>query len=44
MFSNYFVDFFATKGIEYIIVIVFFIVIIPFWKYLNTPSKKAKNK
>jgi hypothetical protein len=44
MFSNYFVDFFATKGIEYIIVIGFFILIIPFWKYLNTPSKKVKNK
>lgn len=44
MFSNYFVDIFATKGIEYIIVIVFLILIIPFWKYLNAPSKKIKNQ
>ena len=44
MFNNYFIDFFATKGIEYIVVIGFFIVIAPFWKYLNTPAKKAKNK
>ena len=42
MFNNYFVDFFATKGIEYVIVILFFIVIVPFWKYLNTSSSKAK--
>jgi hypothetical protein len=44
MFNNYFVDIFATKGIEYIVVIGFFIIIIQFWKYLNTPAKKAKNK
>lgn len=42
MFNNYFVDFFATKGIEYIVVIIFFIAIIPFWKYLNAPVKNAK--
>ncbi|NQV36705.1 MAG: hypothetical protein HQ509_01725 [Candidatus Marinimicrobia bacterium] len=31
------VDIFATKGIEYLIVIGFLILIIPFWKYLNSP-------
>jgi hypothetical protein len=40
MFNNYFVDFFATKGLEYIVVIIFFIAIIPFWKFLNTTAKK----
>ena len=44
MFNNYFVDFFATKGVEYVIVISFFILIIPFWKYLNSPAKKTKNR
>ena len=28
-------DLFATKGIEYIITIVFFLLLIPFWKVLN---------
>lgn len=32
-------DIFATKGIEYIIVIAFLVLIIPFWMLLNRPVK-----
>ena len=32
-------DIFDTKGIEYIIVIFFFMLIIPFWIMLNRPVK-----
>lgn len=32
-------DIFATKGIEYIIVIAFLLLIIPFWRMLNKPVK-----
>lgn len=32
-------DIFATKGIEYIIVIAFLLLIIPFWRMLNRPVK-----
>lgn len=32
-------DIFDTKGIEYIIVIFFFMLIIPFWRMLNRPLK-----
>jgi len=32
-------DIFDTKGIEYIIVIFFFMLIIPFWRMLNRPVK-----
>jgi len=34
-----FSDIFETKGIEYIIVIFFFMLIIPFWRVLNRPVK-----
>lgn len=30
-----YIDIFATKGIEYIIIISFFAIIVAFWKYLN---------
>ena len=30
-----YVDIFATKGTEYLIIIVFLIVIIAFWKFVN---------
>jgi hypothetical protein len=30
-----FVDIFATKGIEYLLVIAFLIVFVGFWKYLR---------
>ncbi len=33
------VDIFATKGVEYLIVIGFLLLIIPFWRYLNAPGK-----
>ncbi len=32
-------DIFDTKGIEYIIVILFFTLLIPFWRMLNKPGK-----
>lgn len=34
-------DIFATKGIEYLIVIFFFIVLVPFWKFLHRPANIA---
>jgi hypothetical protein len=33
-----YVDIFSTKGIEYIIVIAFLILIACFWKYIKTDS------
>jgi glycine cleavage system H protein len=35
-------DIFDTKGIEYIIVIFFFLLIIPFWRMLNRPPRLSK--
>jgi glycine cleavage system H protein len=35
-------DIFDTKGIEYIIVILFFLLIIPFWRLLNRPPSLRK--
>lgn len=32
-------DIFDTKGIEYIIILVFFMLLIPFWRLLNRPLK-----
>ena len=37
-------DIFDTKGIEYIIVILFFMLLIPFWRMLNRPVKLQKAK
>jgi len=31
----HYVDLFATKGIEYIIVIFYLLLLIPFWKFLT---------
>ncbi len=31
----HYVDLFATKGIEYIVVIIYLIILIPFWKFLT---------
>lgn len=39
-----YVNLFDTKGIEYIIIIVFLILIIPFWKMLNRPLKTAAGR
>jgi glycine cleavage system H protein len=36
-------DIFDTKGIEYIIVIIFFMLIIPFWRMLNRPVKVSES-
>ncbi|MDX2429984.1 MAG: hypothetical protein QNK35_03560 [Bacteroides sp.] len=36
-------DIFDTKGIEYIIVIFFLLLIIPVWKLLNRPVKKSSS-
>jgi len=42
---NRYVDLFKTYGIEYIIIIVFLIAIIFFWRYLSQrPKKKGKNR
>lgn len=30
-----YLDIFATKGIEYLVVIVFLLFIVPFWMFLN---------
>jgi len=37
----HYVDIFATKGIEYIVVISFLLALVPFWLALNRPAKKA---
>ena len=37
----HYVDIFATKGIEYIVVIAFLLFLIPFWVPLNKPLKNA---
>lgn len=34
-------DIFATKGIEYLIVILFFAILVPFWTFLHKPAKAA---
>ncbi len=42
-----FVDIFATKGIEYLVVIAYFVLLVLFTKNLNAPSKnrnKTKGK
>ncbi len=37
-----FVDIFATKGIEYLVVIAYFVLLVVFTKNLNAPSKNRK--
>ncbi|MFZ2285972.1 MAG: hypothetical protein WAV93_03210 [Bacteroidales bacterium] len=39
-----YVNLFDTKGIEYIIIIVFLLALIPFWKLLNRPLKVSAAK
>jgi hypothetical protein len=43
---NQYVDLFKTYGIEYIIIIVFLVAIIFFWRYLSKrpKAKKARRK
>ncbi len=33
LFTYY--DIYATKGVEYLIIIVFYIIIVAFWKFVN---------
>jgi len=33
LFTYY--DIFATKGVEYLIIIVFLVIIVAFWKFVN---------
>ena len=35
-----YIDIFATKGIEYILVITVLLLFIPFWRMLSQPAKK----
>ena len=39
---NY-VDIFATKGFEYLLVIGFFLLLVGFWSYLHVPKKEIRN-
>jgi hypothetical protein len=38
---NY-IDIFATKGFEYLLVIGFFLVLVGFWTFLNAPKKEIR--
>jgi hypothetical protein len=38
---NY-IDIFATKGFEYLLVIGFFLVLVAFWSFLNVPKKEIR--
>lgn len=40
----HYVNLFDTKGIEYIIIIAFLLLIIPFWKLLNRPLKSEARR
>ena len=37
-----FVDIFATKGLEYMVVLLYFILFVVFTKNLDTPKKSGK--
>jgi Na+/proline symporter len=42
---NHYVDLFKTYGIEYLLIIIFLIVLIFFWKYMTKrPKKKGKKR
>jgi len=41
MYESTYVDLFATKGIEYLLVIGFLLTLILFWTYLNRPSPRV---
>jgi hypothetical protein len=37
-----YIDIFATKGIEYLLVIGFFLLLVGFWSFLNVPKKEIR--
>jgi hypothetical protein len=37
-----YVDIFATKGFEYLLVIAFFLLLVAFWSFLNVPKKEVR--
>lgn len=37
--GNFYVDLFATKGLEYILVIGFLVTLVVFWRFLNRPTR-----
>lgn len=41
MGGNEYVDIFATKGLEYLIVIGFLLTLVVFWRFLNRPVRQA---
>jgi len=41
MEGSQYVDIFATKGIEYLIVIVFLLTLVIFWRFLNRPAPSS---
>lgn len=38
----HYVDLFATKGIEYLLVIGFLLVLVVYWRFLNAPAKEKR--
>ena len=40
----HYVDLFATKGIEYIAVIIYLLLLVPFWKFLTGNSDSSSGK
>jgi len=44
MYEFHYVDLFATKGIEYIVVIIYLIILIPFWKFLVKSNSDHDSK
>jgi hypothetical protein len=37
-----YIDIFATKGFEYLLVIGFFLILVAFWSFLNAPKKEIR--
>jgi hypothetical protein len=37
-----YIDIFATKGVEYLLVIGFFLLLVGFWSFLNVPKKEIR--
>lgn len=44
MEGSHYVDIFATKGIEYLIVIVFLLSLVIFWRFLNKPARSSSGE